>query len=60
MYYWTDGSVFLDSLYGFTTLHSPLIANHIKHNGLKMLNSSNEGLKYGSIYFAFWLQNNET
>lgn len=45
---------------GFTTLHSRLIANHMKHNGLKMLNSSNEGLKYGSIYFAFRLQNNET
>lgn len=40
-------------LYPYTTLHSLLMANYIKYNGLIMLNSESETLKYGIIHFMF-------
>lgn len=40
-------------LYPYTTLHSLLMANYIKYNGLIMLNRENEDLKYGIIHFMF-------
>lgn len=40
-------------LYPYTTLHSLLMANYIKYNGLIMLNSENKDLKYGIIRLIF-------
>lgn len=40
-------------LYPYTTLHSRLMANYIKYNGLIMLDSENEDLTYGTVHFVF-------